>query len=85
MFLGASLVTQWRRTRLPVQETRETRVQSLSREDPLEEDMAVHSSILAGKLRGQRGLAGYSPWGRKESDTTERLHFHFSANEVRAC
>ena len=24
---------------------------------------------------------GYSPWGRKESDTTERLHFHFSALE----
>ena len=27
---------------------------------------------------GQGGLACYSPWGRKESDTTERLHFHFS-------
>ena len=26
---------------------------------------------------GQRSLAGYGPWGRKESDTTERLHFHF--------
>ena len=26
---------------------------------------------------GQRSLAGYSPWGLKESDTTERLHFHF--------
>ena len=26
---------------------------------------------------GQRSLVGYSPWGRKESDTTERLHFHF--------
>ena len=25
---------------------------------------------------GQRNLVGYSPWGRKESDTTERLHFH---------
>ena len=31
---------------------------------------------LPGKSHGQRSLTGYSPWGRKESDTTERLHFH---------
>ena len=31
--------------------------------------------FLPGKSHGQRTLAGYSPWGRKESDTTERLHF----------
>ena len=35
--------------------------------------MANHSSILAGESHGQRSLAGYSPWGRKESDTTERI------------
>ena len=29
--------------------------------------------LLPGKLHGQRSLAGYSPWGRKESDTTERV------------
>ena len=40
--------------------------------------MATHSSTLAGKSHGLRSLVGYSPWGRKESDTTERLHFHFS-------
>ena len=34
--------------------------------------------LLPGKSRGQRSLVGYSPWGREESDTTERLHFHFS-------
>ena len=34
--------------------------------------------LLPGKSHGQRSLVGYSPWGRKESDTTERLHFHFS-------
>ena len=28
------------------------------------------------RFHGQRSLAGYHPWGRKESDTTERLHFH---------
>ena len=33
---------------------------------------------LPGKSRGRRSLVGCSPWGREESDTTERLHFHFS-------
>ena len=40
----------------------ETWVQSLGREDPLEKEMATHSSILAWKSHGQRSLAGYSPW-----------------------
>ena len=34
--------------------------------------------LLPGKSHGQRSLVGCSPWGRKESDTTEQLHFHFS-------
>ena len=34
--------------------------------------------LLPGKSHGQRSLVGCSPWGRKELDTTERLHFHFS-------
>ena len=34
--------------------------------------------LLPGKSHGQRSLVVCSPWGRKESDTTERLHFHFS-------
>ena len=33
--------------------------------------------FLPGKSHGQRSLVGYIPWGRKELDTTERLHFHF--------
>ena len=33
--------------------------------------------LLPGKPHGQRCLVGYSPWGCKESDMTERLHFHF--------
>ena len=32
--------------------------------------------FLPGKSHGQKSLLGYSPWGRKESDRTERLHFH---------
>ena len=53
----------------------ETQVWSLGWEDPLEKEMATHSSILAGESHGRRSLVGYSPRGRKESDTTERLHF----------
>ena len=34
--------------------------------------------LSPGKSHGQRGLVGCSPWGPEESDTTERLHFHFS-------
>ena len=34
--------------------------------------------LLPGKSHRQRSLVGYSPWGRSESDTTEKLHFHFS-------
>ena len=34
--------------------------------------------LLPGKSHGQRSPVGYSPWGCKESDTTEQLHFHFS-------
>ena len=39
--------------------------------------MQTTSVFLPGKSHGQRSLAVYSPWGRKKSDMTERLHFHF--------
>ena len=45
-FPGVSVV----KNRLPVQEKQEMQVQSLSWEDPLEEEMATHSSILAGTI-----------------------------------
>ena len=57
--------------------TQETWVQTLGQEDPLEKGMATRSSILAGESHGRRSLVGYSPQGCKESDTTERLQFHF--------
>ena len=66
-----SLVAQWHRTHLTMQETKETWVQFLGQEDPLEEEMATHSSIFARIARGQRSLAGHSPGGHKELDTTE--------------
>ena len=55
-------------------------VQSPDREDPLEEGVATHSST--GESHGQRSLAGYSPWGCKESNTTELLSTaqHMSAS-----
>ena len=46
-------------------------VESLGREDPLEEGVATHSSILAWARTGQRRLAGYCPWGHSEWDMTE--------------
>ena len=55
----------------------ETQVQSLGWEDPLEKGTATHSSIVPGECYGQRSLAGYSPWGHKESDMTEPLTFTF--------
>ena len=57
-----------------MQEAQETQVQSLDREDSLEEEMATRSSILPGESHGQRSLVGYSPRGRKESDMTEQLN-----------
>ena len=52
---------------------RETQVGSLGWEDPLEKGMTTHSSILAWKIPWKKNLSGYSPWGRKELDMTERL------------
>ena len=49
----------------------ETQVQSLGWEDPLEEEIATHPVFLPGKSHGQRSLVGYSPWDRKELDTTK--------------
>ena len=48
---------------------------TLVQEDPLKEEMAIFPIFLPGKSHGQRTLAGYSHWGHKEPDTTERLHF----------
>ena len=54
--------------RLPT--LRETQIQSLGWED-LEKEMATTPVFLPGKSHGWWNLVGFSPWGRKESDTTE--------------
>ena len=43
----------------------------------LEKEMATHSSILAWRILWTEELGGLQSTGRKESDTTERVHFHF--------
>jgi len=50
-----------------------TWVLSLGQDDPMEKEMAALSYpvVLSGEFHGQRSLAGYSPWGHKELDTTE--------------
>ena len=51
----------------------ETQVQSLGQEDPLEKEMAVHTSIL-GKSQRQRSLETCRSWSRKESDMIQQLN-----------
>ena len=69
--IRASLVAQMIKN-LPAMP--KTRVQSLGQEDPLEKGMATPPVFLPGEFHGQRSLVGYSPWDRKELDTTEPLH-----------
>ena len=51
----------------------ETHIQSLGQEDLQEKEMATHSSTLAWKI--PRMEEGNTPWGHRESDMTEQLHF----------
>ena len=60
----------------------ETRVQSLGWEDPLEKKMATHSNVSPRESHGQKSLVGYSPWGCKESDMTQRLNNNNSNNNL---
>ena len=52
-------------------ETQEARLQSLGREDTLEEETATHSSILACRIPWTEDPGELQAWGRKEWDTTE--------------
>ena len=61
--------------RLPAM--RETWVGSLSQEDPLEKEMATHSSTLAWTIPWTEEPGRLQSMGSQESDTNERLHFHF--------
>ena len=67
---GISLVAQAVKNLPAMQEAQGL---SLLQETPLEKGMATTPVFLPGKSHGQRGLAGYSPRGYKELDTTEQL------------
>ena len=69
-FLGGSVVKNC----LPIQEKR---VSSLDREDSLKTIWQLTPKFLPGKSHRHRTLAGYSPWGRKESDMTEHAHTNY--------
>ena len=64
-YLWASFLAQLVKNMPAMQETW---IESLDWEDPLEKGKATHSSILTWRIPGL-----YSPWGHKESDTTEQL------------
>ena len=60
-----------------------THIQSLDWKDPLEKEWLPTPTFLPGESHGQRSLEGYSPWGCKESDTTEwPTLLHFMAKNV---
>ena len=74
LFSGASLVAQFIKNPPAMQETL---VWFLGWEDFLEEGRATHSRVFwPGEFHGQKSLAGYSPWGHRESDTTEQVSVH---------
>ena len=68
--LRASLLAQIVK-RLPAMQ--ETQVRSLGGEDPLEEELATHSSILAQRIQWTEESTGLWSWGHKELDMTEQL------------
>ena len=60
---------------LPMQGTEEAWVPSLDQEDPLEEEMATHSSILVWRIPWTKEPGRLSPWGCKEVDMTEATEY----------
>ena len=63
----------------------ENQLQSLGQEDPLEKRMAIHASIVAWRIPWKEEPGGYSPWGRRESDMTEKLTLAFKNIGVDCC
>ena len=78
-YMRASLMAQMVRN-LPA--IWETWVGSLGREDPLKEEMATHSSILAWKIPRTEEPVGYSSWGCKKLDITEQLTLSLTLVEM---
>ena len=76
-----SQVAQGLRIHLTMQEMQETRgFDPWVRKIPWGRKWQTTPVFLPGKFHGQQSLTGYSPWGHKESDTTELLTEHMSTN-----
>ena len=60
-------------------------VGSLGQEDPLDKGMATDSRKLVGEFHGLRSLAGYSPWGHKESDMAEQRKHTYTQKLSQIC
>ena len=67
----ASLVDQWVKNLPAMQEIQEMQVLSLGWKIPWRRAWQPSPIFLPGESHGQRSLAGYGPWGHKESETTE--------------
>ena len=82
--LRLQYVAQWQRVRLPVPETREVGLIPESGRSPWNRKWQPTPIFLLRKFHGQRSLEGFSPWGRKELNTTEhtcaRVHTHTCAH-----
>ena len=70
-FVGASKMVKWQRLCLPIQEMQEIRFNLWVQKVPGSRKWQPTPVFLPGKFHGQKSLAGYSPWGLKELDTTE--------------
>ena len=60
----------------------ETWVRSLGQEDPLEKEIAIHSSTIAWKIPWTEESGRLQSMGSQRVDTTERLHFHFHFHDT---
>ena len=67
-----------------MQETQETQIRFLGREDPLEEGTQPTPVFLPGESHGLRNLADHSPKGLQESDTAKRQSMHARAQAKKA-
>ena len=69
-------MAQWQRTRLSMQKVQDTQVRSLGQEDPLQEEIATHSSILAWKIPMDRGAW----WATVHGIAKGQIRLHDSAH-----
>ena len=76
-------VAQWSRVCLPCRRCRRRGFDPWVRKIPWRREWQPQQVLLPGESHGQRSLEGYSPWGHKESDTTERLSHHPWGGEMR--